>query len=198
MCSIIGCYREEGINSNDLVILLKLIEKNKIRGPVAYGIISNKKIIKSISTPDEINIELLNLFSSSKYIFIHLRAPTGNTYNTLDLTQPYYDDENILLFNGILTDWNKEKYKNDTDEIFENIKYGDIANLDALKGSYALVYMFKTRLYLIRCINTLFYDDYFFSSTKFDNSKELGHGEILDFKTKKITKFNVYNPYQIL
>jgi asparagine synthetase B (glutamine-hydrolysing) len=198
MCGIIGCYRKEGVTENDIESIYDLIQLNIERGQVSCGIITPTKLYKSTNILN-LKFDLLYMFIDEEYLFIHLRAPTGEGQNNLELTQPFVVDNKVLLFNGILTEWNKKVFKNDTYHILDLLDKQGLDSLQDLKGSFALCWKdSKDDIYLVRCINSLYYDNNFFSSTKFKDSKELKHGEILDFKIKKITKFDCYTPYEII
>lgn len=194
MCGILGVYREEGVTKNDLMDLLGLVVLNSTRGPISYGIVSETKLIKSTEKPEVIDFELLELCLPTKYILVHLRAPTGDGVNNLELTQPFVFDNKILLFNGILTSWDSTKYKNDTYEVFEKFNQNKI---EELKGSFACCWFKNNRMFLVRCINSLHYSNNFFSSEPFKGSKKLLHGQILDFQSKLIERFDAYTPYSI-
>lgn len=195
MCGILGVYRIGGVTSADLYKLAGLVTLNQKRGPVAYGIVSPKKLFKYI-TPPRITFNFLNEnFLNERFVFIHLRAPTGEGENNLELTQPFVFDNQILLFNGILTEWDKEKYKNDTYEVFQRLREG---RMEKLKGSFAICYVTPNRtVYLMRCINSLFYDQNFFSSERFEGSTELKHGQGINFISKELFEFDAYTPYDM-
>jgi asparagine synthetase B (glutamine-hydrolysing) len=197
MCGILGIWRETGITNSDISRIITLIAQNSDRGTLSYGLISPTHFETNLINPKVEDFTYLNKFIGEKYLLVHLRSPTGNGKVNLYVTQPLIDENSALLFNGILTKWD-QGYPTDTFYMFDKIKgHGLIAALELLRGSYAIAYLKNNRLFLARCINSLYYDDNFFSSTPFENCKELKHGELLDFDNKKITKLNVYTPYDI-
>lgn len=197
MCGILGCVTEDGITRKDITSILELINLNSKRGPLAYGIVSDEYLIKATVNPSEIDFELLEKFIGQKYILIHLRAPTGDAKNDLEFTQPFIGDDSKLLFNGILTEWNDDLFKNDTYEVFDRLSLEGLDGLSKLHGSFAICWVKKNEIFLARCINSLFYNNHFFSSEKFNNAVELRHGEILNFKTREVETFEAYTPYDI-
>jgi len=196
MCGILGCYRDEGIIENDIEKIKELIKKNSNRGTMSYGFVTPSHYEVNLINPMTENFSFLNRFIGEKYIFMHLRSPTGSCVNNLYVTQPIIKNDKILLFNGMLIEYDK-KYPTDTFALLDILSnYDLIEGLNQLKGSFALCYITNEDIYLIRCINSLYYNDNFFSSVKFDNCVELHDGEILNFKLKNINKFNAYTPYQ--
>ena len=111
MCGILGVWKMEGnILDNDINKIKELIKLNMKRGTLAYGLISPTTYMKRIISPNNEDFEFLNKFIGEKYLLIHLRSPTGNSQNILNATQPLIGENFIVLHNGILLEWDKNKY----------------------------------------------------------------------------------------
>lgn len=197
MCGILGVWREEGINGDDLNKIRDLIRLNSKRGTMGFGYVTPSHYETNLGDPLSYNWYRLEDYIGEKYILVHLRSPTGAGKNTLYVTQPNLQNDSILLFNGLLLGWDDGIFETDTFQLHSILKESAFKKLETIKGSYAFAFVQNSELWLVRCINSLFYDDNFFSSVKFDGAKELLHGEVMNFKSKKTEQLNLYTPYSI-
>ena len=123
MCGIIGIWKREGmITFKNITKLMQLIMDNSSRGTLAFGVVTPNSIYKDITNPTLFDWKefLYATVIGQKYCLIHLRSPTGDAMNNLEVTQPLQNRCYTVLHNGILIEWNK-KFKSDTYYILDEM-----------------------------------------------------------------------------
>ena len=158
MCGIIGVKKNQFISD-------ELIEKNKKRGGVSSVI-----------------------FTTPVGKFMHFRAPTsGSNLHNLSEAYPLTYKGYGLIGNGVINEKYFRSIKDDTNEndlyyILKNIVKLGINTLENVEGCFALC-LFKPdgQVLLVRNTFPLYYNEYIFSSVKFNDGNMLKNGIVYDW-----------------